>query len=136
MSDTFAPRNQTLRGNGHYAQPIGPPLPLRAEPSLNEPPRASDPTGPLRRARDRGFRPPPAPDLAEAQNIVIEFGKFRGHTLGEVAAFEPSYIDWIATTITRDRELVVAARVVKEDLDLRGVVRLRRPPRREPSPLP
>jgi hypothetical protein len=45
-----------------------------------------------------------------------------------VAAFEPSYIDWLATTITRDRDLVAAARVVRDDLDRRGVRRRTRTP--------
>jgi hypothetical protein len=56
----------------------------------------------------------------------IDFGKFHGHTLGEIASFEPSYIDWVAATITRDPALVAAARVVRDDLDDRGVVRVRR----------
>ena len=56
---------------------------------------------------------------------MIEFGKFHGHTLGQIAAFEPSYIDWVAGTVTRDPELVAAARVVQADLDARGVA----PPR-------
>ncbi len=34
------------------------------------------------------------------------FGKFHGHTLGQIAAFEPSYIDWLAGTVTHDPELV------------------------------
>jgi hypothetical protein len=58
--------------------------------------------------------------------MELEFGKFRGHTLGEVAAFEPSYIDWIASTITRDAGLVAAARVLRDELDRRGIVRRRR----------
>jgi curved DNA-binding protein CbpA len=136
MSDTFAPRNQTVGGNGHRPyRPANIP-PLRSGPTPAEPPRASDPTGPLRRARIRHFRPTPAPALLEAQGTEVEFGKFRGHTLGEIAAFEPSYIDWIASTITRDRDLVAAARVIKEDLDARGIQRLRRPPRTGSSPLP
>lgn len=61
--------------------------------------------------------------MAAAQ--VVDFGKFHGHTLGEIARFEPSYIDWIASTITRDAALVAAARVVREDLDRRGVSRQR-----------
>ncbi len=101
-----------------------------------EPPRASDPTGPLHRRRMRHFRPPASPALAEAQAVEIEFGKFHGHTLGEIAAFEPSYIDWIASTITRDRDLVAAARVIRDDLDARGVPRVRRTSRPGPSPLP
>ena len=76
----------------------------------------------------RHFRPPPIPALSDAQSLVVEFGKFHGHTLGEIAAFEPSYIDWLAGTITRDRDLLAAARVLKHDLDERGVPRVRRPP--------
>ena len=63
------------------------------------------------------------PAVDAARDHELEFGKFRGHTLGEVAAFEPSYVDWLARTITRDPELVAAARSVQADLDLRGVVR-------------
>jgi hypothetical protein len=58
----------------------------------------------------------------------VEFGKFHGHTLGEIAAFEPSYIDWVASTVTRDPELVAAARVVQADLDARGIGRRSHPP--------
>jgi hypothetical protein len=59
---------------------------------------------------------------------VLEFGKFGGYTLGEVALLEPTYIDWLAQTITRDDELVRRARVVQADLDRQGVVRRVRPP--------
>jgi len=58
---------------------------------------------------------------------VIEFGKFHGHTLSEIANFEPSYIDWLAKTISRDPDLLAAARVVQEDLDRRSVSRRPRP---------
>lgn len=75
----------------------------------------------------RSFRPEPAPAFEDAAALVIGFGKFHGHTLSEVAAFEPSYIDWLARTISRDPDLVAAARVVREDLDRRGVVRRIRP---------
>jgi hypothetical protein len=136
MSGTFIARNQTVRENGHRPHRAANMPPLRSERSPAEPPRASDPTGPLRRSRIRHFRPPAPPALAEARELQIEFGKFRGHTLGEIAAFEPSYIDWIAGTITRDRDLVAAARVIKDDLDARGVPRVRRAPRPGPSPLP
>ena len=70
-----------------------------------EPPRASTPTGPMARSVARDFRQPAAPALADALDMELEFGKFHGHTLGQVAGFEPSYIDWLATTITRDRDL-------------------------------
>ena len=56
----------------------------------------------------------------DALELELGFGKFHGHTLGQIAAFEPSYIDWLATTITRDPELVAAARVVRDELDRRG----------------
>ena len=71
--------------------------------------------------------PPPMPDLADAASRTIAFGKFHGHTLAEIAAFEPSYIDWLAKTIARDPELLAAARVVQEDLDRRSVARRPRP---------
>jgi len=91
-----------------------------------EPLRASQPNGPVRTRRTR--RRAPVPSLEESLGTPLEFGKFRGHTLGEVAAFEPTYIDWIARTITRDRDLVVKARVIQADLDERGVERRVRPP--------
>jgi hypothetical protein len=121
---TFRPRNQPLRdassGSAHVLR--GQP-PLRVPIDEREPPRASTPTGPLAKSRLRNYRRPVGPPLAEAVDTELTFGKFHGHTLGQVAAFEPSYIDWLAATITRDRELVLAARVVQEDLDRRGVVR-------------
>ncbi len=46
---------------------------------------------------------------------------------GQIASFEPSYIDWLGGTVTRDPELVAAARVVQADLDRRGIVRRARP---------
>ena len=49
--------------------------------------------------------------------------------MGDVADREPTYIDWIARTITRDRDLVVRARLIAGDLDERGVERAVRPPR-------
>jgi hypothetical protein len=58
---------------------------------------------------------------------MMEFGKFHGHTLGQIAGFEPSYIDWVAGTVTRDPDLVAAARVVQADLDARGVSRRSHP---------
>jgi hypothetical protein len=87
------------------------------------PRRASVPTGPLRRGRVRNFRAPTPPDLEVALATEMPFGKFHGHTLGQIAGFEPSYIDWVSGTITRDPELVAAARVVREELDRRGIFR-------------
>jgi hypothetical protein len=83
--------------------------------------RASAPNGPPYRTFD-GARARP-PSLAEARSTVLGFGRFHGFTLGEVAEREPAYIDWIAATITRDRDLVVRARVIAGDLDERGVER-------------
>ena len=48
------------------------------------------------------LEPPP---LDEALELEVTFGKFHGHTLGEIAAFEPSYVDWLAGTITREPEI-------------------------------
>jgi len=131
-TSTFRPRNQTTPrspggpyprgGDRSRGQP-----PLRAERRRNEEPRASTPTGPLERGRIRNFRRPKPPRLDRAREHVIEFGKFHGHTLGEIAAFEPSYIDWVAGTVTRDPELVAAARVVQADLDVRGISRRTHP---------
>lgn len=122
-SETFRPRNATM---GRTSSLPGH-APLRTERFDREPPRASEPTGPLARARDPRFRPLPLPSVAAATATPIEFGKFHGHTLGEIAAFEPSYIDWLARTISHDPELVAAARALQVDLDRRGVVRRPRP---------
>ena len=65
-----------------------------------------------------GGRRRPRWPLAEA--TVISFGKFHDHTLGQIAAFEPSYIDWVAGTVSHDPDLVSAARVIQADLDRRG----------------
>jgi len=122
-SETFRPRNATT---GQAAPLAGQP-PLRTERFDREPPRASQPNGPLRRARDPRFRPAPRPSLDDASALPIEFGKFHGHTLGQIAAFEPSYIDWLARTISHDPELVAAARALQAELDRRGIIRRPRP---------
>jgi hypothetical protein len=128
LSGTFRPRNAPLRpaaetGSASTRAGLRGQAPLRWTTEKREPPRASHPTGPLERARVRDFRPPPLPPVDAARDYELPFGKFRGHTLGQVAAFEPSYVDWLARTITRDPELVAAARSVQADLDGRGVVR-------------
>jgi curved DNA-binding protein CbpA len=132
-SATFQPRNQTTGADGTGARTgrraatlTGQP-PLRADRIHREPPRASTPTGPLERDRLRDFRRPKPPTLEVARAHEIEFGKFHGHTLGQIAAFEPSYIDWVAGTVTRDPDLVAAARVIQADLDGRGVARRAHP---------
>src|SRR6185295_3942643 len=76
-TETIRPRNTTT---GRPARPPGqaPRPPERPGPV---PLRASDPNGPVHRGRDRTFRRPPDPPLADATAIMLEFGKFRGHTL-------------------------------------------------------
>lgn len=123
-SEHLRPRNATTSHgpsplNGHR------PRSARERAEAPEPLRASDPNGPVRRRRQSVHSR--RPTLAEAKGMALEFGKFRGHTLGQVADFEPTYVDWIAGTITRDRELVMGARVLQADLDERGVVRRVRP---------
>jgi len=83
----------------------------------------------MEKRRDPGYVPPSVPPLDDALDLEVDFGKFHGHTLGQIAAFEPSYIDWLAGTMTRDPELTMAARVIREELDRRGIVRTQRPAR-------
>ena len=83
--------------------------------------RASTPTGPASRSRHASHIR--LPSLEEARGTILGFGRFHGLTLGEVAEREPTYIDWIAATITRDRDLVMRARVIASDLDERGIER-------------
>jgi curved DNA-binding protein CbpA len=120
---TFRPRNTTTGPRlRHESRP-----PSSSDRLAREPLRASQPNGPIGRSRQHGFRPPEPPSLAEARIYPVEFGKFHGHTLGQIAEFEPTYIDWLARTISRDPDLVAAARVLQDDLDARGVVRVPRP---------
>ena len=120
---TFRPRNTTTGPRLRHE-----PRPPAANDRLRrEPLRASQPNGPIGRHRQHYFRPPEPPSLAEARIFPVEFGKFHGHTLGQIAEFEPTYIDWLARTISRDPDLVAAARVLQDDLDARGVVRQARP---------
>jgi curved DNA-binding protein CbpA len=131
MSATFLRRNTTLRDGptslrGHI------PVDWRMRQAGRDL-RASTPTGPVRRSPGQ---PPPTPTLSEANDTVLGFGRFHGLTLGEVARLEPTYIDWIASTVTRDRDLVVRARVVAADLDARGVARRPREERMAGAPEP
>ncbi len=125
-SATFRPRNQAV-GNSAGRTPLSGQPPARADVVGHEPRRASTPTGPLVRARLRHFRRPPAPSLEDADATIIPFGKFHDHTLGQIAAFEPSYIDWVASMVNHDPDLVGAARVIQTDLDRRGVARRSHP---------
>jgi curved DNA-binding protein CbpA len=125
-SGTYRARNQAVGNSARRTTLPGQP-PLRSNPVRREPPRASTPTGPLIRDRLRHFRRPPQPSLDEAEATVIPFGRFHDHTLGQIAAFEPSYIDWVAGTVNHDPDLVSAARVIQADLDRRGVARRAHP---------
>jgi hypothetical protein len=127
LSGSVHPRNQTTTPPGLRTPLTGqPPLRYdRSEPEL----RASQPSGPTEVRRDPSYVPPSAPPLDDALERELDFGKFHGHTLGEVAAFEPSYIDWLAGTVARDPELTAAARVIRAELDRRGIVRSQRPVR-------
>jgi len=113
-TDLFRPRNATTTpAGGGYRHRPRPPLHLRrATWGEAEEPRASDPTGPLHRIRARRAARRPLPDLDAARATRIVFGKFHGRTLGEIAALEPTYLAWVERTITRDPDLVAAARVI------------------------
>lgn len=125
LSDTIRPRNQSTSPPGSRV-PLSGQMPLERDRRQSDL-RASDPTGPMERARQEGHEAPRVPQLDEALDFELAFGKFHGHTLGQVAAFEPSYVDWLAGTVTRDPELAQAARVIVDDLDRRGVRRAQRP---------
>lgn len=110
----FRQRNATTTpaGGGYRHRPRPPVVLRRATWGEAEEPRASDPTGPLQRVRARRSARRPLPELAAALETQIVFGKFHGHTLGEIADLEPTYLVWVERTITRDPDLVAAARVV------------------------
>lgn len=115
----FLPRNSRLSDQhgrplrGHNPRPRH----LPEEHDL----RASTPTGPVERRR--GQRAMPAPTLDEARETLLNFGKYHGYTLGEVELLDPAYIDWIARTITRDRDMVIKARLIEAEMDDGGVER-------------
>ena len=127
LSGTIRPRNQTTTPPGARMPLTGQP-PLRIDRSVPEL-RASQPSGPLERDMVADHLRPEPPSLDDALDLELDFGKFHGHTLGEVAAFEPSYVDWLAGTVTRDPALTLAARVICQELDRRGIRRAHRPAR-------
>jgi hypothetical protein len=116
-TDLFRQRNATTTpaGGGFRHRPRPRAAFRRATWGEAEEPRASDPTGPLQRVRARRASRRPLPELAAALATRIVFGKFHGRTLGEIAALEPTYLEWVERTITRDPDLVAAARVVLGD---------------------
>jgi curved DNA-binding protein CbpA len=106
----FRPHNTTL-GEAPRAYMRGQqPLSRRAFDAENDL-RASTPTGPVH--TEQGQRAQPLPTLREARETTLEFGRYHGYTLGEVEILEPAYLDWVARTITRDRDLVTKARVIR-----------------------
>ncbi len=113
----FRQRNATTTpaGGGYRHRPRAAGRPQRATWGEHEEPRASDPTGPLQRVRSRRAIGRPLPDLNVARAMRIAFGKFHGRTLAEIASLEPSYLAWVERTITRDPDLVAAARVVLDE---------------------
>src|SRR5688500_751007 len=117
-SALFHRRNTTVEPRAHArGQAMG----LRTErPLRGRDLRASLPNGPVFRHEGPG---PAMPSLEDARATVLGFGRFHGMTLGEVERREPTYIDWIASTITRDRDLVRSARVIAGDMDERGIDR-------------
>ena len=86
------------------------------------------PTGPLERDRIRDFRPPPRPTLEDARAIVVRLRQVpRPHArpdrgvravVHRLAGRAPSQ---------RDPDLRLAARVIQDDLDQRGIVRRTHP---------
>jgi hypothetical protein len=108
-SALLRPRNSVLNPLDHSPLPGLPPRPRSAE--GHEPPRASTPTGPMLRRRGPSMELD-LPTVAEAMATQLNFGKFAGLTLGEVALNEPTYLDWIVRTIDREPEVCLAARVV------------------------
>jgi len=118
-SASFRRRNGPL---GYRSSPLPGHVPVDWREHRNGPDlRASRPNGPVHRRVDPASLK--VPSLAESRATILGFGRFCGLTLGEVADREPTYIDWIASTITRDRDLVLRARVVANDMDERGVER-------------
>jgi curved DNA-binding protein CbpA len=119
-SALFRKRNGGPSRRRAIPRPGGQPIDRRSYQRAREL-RASQPNGPVHRKVDLATIR--VPSLDEARATILGFGRFHGLTLGEVATREPTYIDWIAATITRDRDLVMRARVIASDLDAKGVER-------------
>ena len=91
-------------------------------------PRPQAPGGAGAAARDRS-RPAGDPTLEDALAFVLTFGKFRGRTLGYVAAREPGYIAWMVRTLRNRPDVARHARVVLAHLESSGWRDTPRPPR-------
>jgi len=112
-SSLLRPRNATLVQLDRSPLPGLAPRPRTAV--GREAPRASTPSGPTHRRPGPNFEAD-LPNLAEALDHPLRFGKFAGLTLGDVASLEPSYVDWIVRTIA-DPGVNLAARVVLRHLE-------------------
>ncbi len=66
----------------------------------------------------RPRRPPrhERPTIGVARGTEIPFGKFSGWTLGAIAVVEPTYLEWVERTVTREPDLLAAIRVVLADM--------------------
>ncbi len=106
MSATYRARNQAAAHGAPRTTLPGQPPP-RPESVGGEPPRASTPTGPLIKDRVRHFRRRPPPSLEEANVYPVEFGKFHGHTLGQIAVLRAV----VHRLAQRDRDPRPGARV-------------------------
>jgi hypothetical protein len=126
-SALLRPRNSTLVQLDRSPLPGHAPKPRTVE--EHEPPRASKPAGPVTVRRGPSFESE-LPDLREALDTELRFGKFAGLTLGDVASLEPTYVEWIVRTIS-DPGVNLAARVVLRHLEKSGR-RFRRPSSRPP----
>ncbi len=126
-SSTFVVLNQrtTPPGSRH---PLGGQAPHERDRNIPDL-RASKPSGPLERDIDPDYIVPDLPGVDDALDMLLTFGKFHGHSLGQVLSFEPSYLDWLAETYNRDPEISAAARVLVAELDRRGIRREERPMR-------
>jgi curved DNA-binding protein CbpA len=121
-SALYRPRNATLHPQQRSPLPGHAPRPRYAE--EREAPRASTPSGPTHRRVGPSLEGD-LPDLGEALATPVGFGKFAGLTVGDVADLEPTYLDWLVRTVSRDPELLLAARVALRHLERRGVARRR-----------
>jgi curved DNA-binding protein CbpA len=119
-SALYRPRNATLTPLARSPLPGHAPMPRYVE--EREAPRASTPSGPTHRRSGPSLEGE-LPSLGTALATPVGFGKFAGLTVGDVADLEPTYLDWLVRTVSRDPELLLAARAVLRHLERRGAIR-------------
>ena len=126
-TDTLHPRNATTsRADGRRTHPAGQP-PIRARAADTGPRRASDPNGPLVRSRVHRFRPPRRPSLEVARRSRCRSASSTAtRSARSRRSSRPTSTGWRRRSM-RDPDLLAAARVVRDDLDRRGIVRRTRP---------